>query len=282
MFSRLLSIFVVLIALAAAPAPGYAADGNEGAGLIPNANYRLYFVHTNETAPGEATLRITQPTSISGCVTIEQPTTETKILPPRMEIKINPAKINIDRSKQYGGAECGNGSNIVQTDIILNRDMIMNDGITTLTLKNNLGMDKYTVYADENQLRLTPQSEMLFKPWYTPERPAPLTYWSYPDNLIILSAPAANADVTDQLKALATQRGMIEAKMSIADFQPPSTAPNTLYVIDQTQSVSKSINGQGSVLIGTVQNTEMFQGPNGPYEVNKNIDVHARLPGLYE
>ena len=252
--------------------------------LLPTNGYAMYFVRAPNAGAREVTLRFTEPAALSGCVSIDTPKPEITRNGQYMQIKIGKPVVRLDKTVRYAHYECKGGPSFVESDITLNADELMKKKIQYITFKNESAADKYTVDVSNTRFMLVPQSTSFFKPFDLPGRIDPLSYWFYPENTVILSAPGASAqqDVTAEIRKMAQSKGLVELKTLIKNFKPPVTDKNTLYFVDQSGNFAKSLDAEQGRVFGTVQTSETFHGKAGAFDRLVNLDIHAKLPGLLD
>ena len=274
----MLRTFILLCILVfSLPLTAAAQDATEiKSRFIKRNTYNVTLARAPDLLPGQFIMRFVQPVSMTGCIEVIPMTYAIKKAGQRMEIKIEDPKI-IEKELVFE-THCNEYVQEISGDVILNRDVFIDDGIQYLTLKSARGQNQYQVAVTEQYIRLIPKSEGVFKPYETRQNRAPLTHWFYPEGVVILSAPAAQEDVTGQIRSLAMQKGFVEIETALSGFRAPMKTPNTLYMIDQSLQLSQNIKPGIQKPLGHVTVSETLIGPDGPYEGTKKIDVLARLP----
>ncbi len=267
--------------------------------LIPASAYSINFVHKPGAKPNEATLRITQPLSMSGCMSVEPLETQTKILGSQLKITVSDPIVKLSKDAQYAQFGCKQSMNTIMADVTINRDEIMENAISKIVMSGPGGQDHYDIYVNQHKLSLFTKTKntltgkdvkvpgdagkILFKPANLSQRKDSLTHWFYPDNLIILyAAPPPGKDISHDITKLANKNGLIGAEKELPGFSSPLTDKSTLYFIDQTGNLGHKLRAGGPTQFGNITMSEVFQGPQGPYNKEKNLPVYARLPGLLD
>jgi hypothetical protein len=242
--------------------------------LLPTGEQFVYFVRTPDEKSNEAILRLVTPVSVSGCMNMIPPTVAMRQGAGMLAFKIQSGDVALDKSVRYAHYQCHQGSNVAFADIKLNRDELMRKKIKALTFQSEGGgMDTYNIEWSGDKLTLLPKTAFAFKPFEGSGRADPLSHYFYPDNAIVLYAPAAakDADLEGPIENLAMSKGLTRASVPGAD-----------YFIDQQKILSGSLAFGSSAYVGTINAREKFQGPNGPYDQEKPLDIYARRPGMLD
>lgn len=235
-------------------------------GLLPGDGYHVSFARTADTPENYATLRFTQDVRLNGCAQINQPPITIKKRGSGLLITFSQANVSIDTS-------CEQNNQTSTADIKINRADVTSGRLKTLTLKGAKHKDTYDIYAEKHALHLAARASEEI-----------LTYWFYPDNLVILSAPGAESEnnTSAAIKMLAAEQGFIPAENRIEGFTPPNSAPHTHYFIDPAKKLASILKPNAPQFIDTITVQEQFLGSEGAYELSRELDIFARKPGLYD
>jgi hypothetical protein len=215
---------------------------------------------------GEAMLRISTIVNLSGCP---------KVNPLRHVVEVNDIYLDVvikgytvdfrelPKAPQY---ECKQNIQYSAADIPLDRKLIEDNNIQQIrmVLDRGLGSDYYYVNVGKDTIEITPRTQKIFKPARAPQSgQSALKYWYYPENTIILSAPAAPAGKRDDAVIdFANQSGLIPLVNLMPDFTMPAGQEGRHYYVDGTGSIAKKITSRDNAPLNDV--------------------VLARRPGLYE
>jgi hypothetical protein len=257
-------------------------DTGEDAGpppLLPQGEQFLYFIRTADTKNNEAILRLSTPASISGCVDVVPPRITLRRSAGTMAFKVEEGALALEKNVRYAHYQCNQNSHSASADITLNRDELLENNIKTLTFQSGSGaMDTYEVELSGNRLSLIPKTSYSFKPFEGSTKADPLTYYFYPDNIVVLYVPGADkkADLSKEIISLAQAKGL-----SPASYAPLNNG-HAVYFTDQQGTLSSSLAFDANAFVGTVKEPQTFQGPNGAYEQDKGVDVYAKRPGTLD
>ncbi len=300
---RLLAVFAVFIPFAASAQQSalQEIEENEVPYLLDAPIFSMNFVRDPKAAPNEATLRLSQSYSVSGCVNIKPMTVTPRIAGQRLEYTVSEPVVTLSKEPQYSQFDCKPSVNTVTTDIVFNRDIILEKKINKVTLRGPGGQDQYEIYANEHTLSLYTKvrdpmtgkyvkssdgkGKEAFKPLKSTQRDDPLTYWFYPENTLVLYVPGTSENpgqLAERVHELAGKYGMIEAKFAMPGFVSPLKDQNVFYYVDQVGLHANKIRQNGAGPFGNITVKEMFQGPEGPHEKDTVVAVYARLPGLMD
>ena len=215
---------------------------------------------------GEAVLRVSTTVNLTGCP---------KVYPLRHEIEVNEIYLdvivygyavdfqNLPRDPQFS---CKKNVQYSAADIPLDRKLLENNNIQQIrfVLGRGLGSDYYVVDLNEKHLQLTPRSQKIFKPGKAPYGgQAALSYWYYPENTLILSAPAAPKDQRDSVvTAFAASRGLKPLAEIMPDFVMPPGQEGRHYYVDTAGILTEKIAGPDS----SVLHDGIYVRRPGPYE----------------
>jgi hypothetical protein len=244
--------------------------------------FTLHFVRDLNVGADEAVLRISQPVSVNGCVdiTMEPPVVEQRGA--AISITVKQPKIVLNKKPQYSTHGCRMKMTGANADVKLNRADIMENGVKQIAFKVSGAPDTYMVDVTHNRLTLIPKTSYMFKPNIGMGMPDPMTYWFYPVNTIVLIAPRATQDVTEEITKLAHRNQMVGLEDTLIGFEQPPARENKLYFVDQTGKTAKQIDTEGTVFLGQVPQLTAYRGAQGTYEKETGIDVLAHRPGTLE
>src|SRR5690606_32843218 len=137
-------------------------------------------------------------------------------------------------------------------------------------------MDIYNIELTHDKISLVPRTSVAFRPLVSAAKADPLTYHFYPDNVVILYAPSAprGEDLSAEISSLARSKGLAESSVL-------KNGPG-LYFIDQSGTLAGSLDFNANAYVGTITAQQTFQGPDGPYQQEKPVDVYAKRPGMLD
>ncbi len=267
---------------AAAPAPD--SEEPQQQSLLPRGVMYMYFVRTGEERPGDATLRMLYPMSVTGCMNVLQPIVTGRRVGTSMLYKFQDADIALDRTARYAQFDCKNVSGYASTDLTLNRLGYRNNGIKQIVFEGDYGSDTYLVEVSETKISLLPKTMRSFKPFDTSGKADPLAYNFYPDNTVVLAAPAAKPDapVAEALQAFADAHGLVDLKIDYPELALPLKNGASAYFIDQKGEIGGVLEAGKSVKVGDIVIPVDYTGPEGTYQRDRNYPVFARKPGFLD
>ena len=240
-------------------------------GLLGNAYNQISFLRTANTPTGFATLQFAQNINLSGCATLSQDILSAEkrgktliVTLPRPAPSLN--KDNCIKTAKTPGMS-----------VQINREDIDSGEIKKLRIESSAGQkETFDLYTTEHTLQLTSETGA-----------TDITYWFYPEDLIILSAPnAQNAkDITPAIQKLANQRGLVPATDMLEGFTPPQSGDDghkSYYFIDPSKKLATILKRGQPEMIDTLTVQETFLGSEGAYNVPRDVQIFARKPGLYD
>jgi hypothetical protein len=255
--------------------------------LLPNASQIFYFVRQPGAGPDEAFLRIITPLALTGCAKLRQPVMKIQENPPLILLSMTDAKMELDKTVRYAHYQCDVRRQYAMADLPLNRANLVEKGIKQIILNTGAGGSRnLKIEADEHKITVS-ASGIRTKGVVSgvPGAGGVSTFWSYPENTIVLTAPATQlseatkAEITDQAEAA----GLVPLTDVIAGFEPSANQADSLYFIDNSGRLKTQINeAEKPVLFETITGSEVYSGANGPYDRPVQIAVFARLPGANE
>ncbi len=249
-------------------------------GLMPDSSYNMFFVRKDGTSNDQATLRLTSPVALNGCVKMVAPSVEKRRNGRVMFIDVTDAVVGVDKSVRYSHFQCKQGAHAPQLDVTLDRSELIDNDVNLIIMKTGAFTDYFDVEADLKAVTLTPRSSNAFRPFKNPTIENPLEFVFYPDNLVVLHVPQAHGEpeLNQQVQRVAEQEGLKPA--SDKNIQPNIDEMHTksFYFIDDKRDFAQKLQNDGQMLFGQVHVPETLYGPNGPYQAPKKLDVYARLP----
>lgn len=260
----------------------FSSTKGAGRGLIAQENFELYFVNTG-ASDDAVILRITAPSSVSGCAIVKQPSYEATEQGNMLWIKIDSPGVELKQDPRYSQFDCAQQNQSVSVDIPLSRARLESTPIRKIALRSANNTDYYTVEIANERLRLLPESQKAFKPRKMPDGSDALTHWFYPENTVVLFMPGAEtgSDFTQEIQQLAATQGLVPLSSMIRGFQDNRKEPNTLYFVDPSGHYARNMNtGTSSVYFGRITAEREIYGSQGRQKKAERLDVYARTPYL--
>ncbi len=246
-------------------------------GLLPSGHSQLYFARTTDTPKDYATLRFAQEVSLSGCAQIIQAPTEIKKHGKSLSVTLPVPDVKVDHSIRNAISGCDQSGQTPIVEIKLSHKDIASGKTNKLILKSPASSHIYALHTSKHAIHATPDNGG-----------KALTYWMYPDNLIILNAPSARdisvdgATLRANIKKMAYSHGLIPATELLEGFNPPADGYSAHYFIDPSKKLASILSQSEQQFVDTITLQEQFLGSKGAYEVPREVQVFARKPGLYD
>jgi hypothetical protein len=255
--------------------------------ILPSFKYDIGFIRHPGAAPGAATLRLTTPLAISGCMHMRQPVVAIIETPPVLRLHLTEAKLELDKSVRYAHFQCDVRSQYAYFELPLTREELLEKNINRIALKSDAGQFR-DIVLDVNEQRVIASSTSTrtnATQMSVPGAGGIATFWFYPENTVVLGAPGIKLDAAarDEIDNRARVSGFVPLSDELPGFDPGLGFADNAYFIDRSGRVKRQIETSGKpVAFGTVTTSETYFGPNGQYQQPKNIPIYARLPGVNE
>ena len=266
-------------------------DSESGASLLPNYFYHVGFVRKPGSTADDLNMVIASPGSITGCLEMDNPTVKTVKVGTAMRLEITDGFIDVDRNTvRYFHYECKPGTSTSHMNITLSKEQLREDGIEKLTIvSEEIGaFNDITLDIQDTHVTITSEVRDLSQ-FGLPIPPTPgseITYWNFPENTISLFSSDADLHDDEAMKAaraLARKQGLTPLDEIISGFKPNHMYDDKLYVVDVEGRFNENLKEQNDVFaLGTIQQPELYFGPQGAYNKPVEKTVYARRPGLYE
>ncbi len=261
----------------------------ENTGLISSAPYQVEYVRLPDAKPGDVTLRIVSPASITGCINVTQPTAEVKATGRTVKIEITDARLTPDRTNtEYSLHSCKVSTGSSKIDITLKREALIQQRINRIMLevKNKgpflnmkLRTDKEKAFFIADILDLArmglPYKNAINK----------TVYWFYPENTVLLfnSSLKMTDDNIRKIIHFARTKGLTPLTTILPDFRTTKRNRHKLYFVDTDGIYADQIETINDVeTLGNIEMEEVFHGPEGPYKKTSEKSIFIKRPGLYE
>lgn len=221
--------------------------------------------------PGDFILRVATPFPVSGCAEIEDPEIEMTENPPALDLVVKEATAIAKKGIRYAHYECDAGARYAFTDIPMNRDELMENGIKKLTMRNDDGLRYHGLELDVHKEYI----EITGK--YNAGK-----FWFYPEGTVMIAAPAVTGkqDVSDDIIRAARAKGLMPLTDVLTDYEPDERIKNsTVYFVDPTGLLTREIKVAGKpVFFGNIKVDKIFNGPQGEYKRPSEMQLYAKIP----
>lgn len=254
--------------------------------VMPNNYYDLSVVRGDNYEDGDFNIRLTSPTSVSGCVKIEPPRIETIDAGPVLYMTLKEGAVRAQEERRFtqsGGCTMNSGPSFV--DIPLNKNTIEENGIKRIDLKSNAAGKLFDIAlsTSENKVRIDSQ----LKAPVTDDRIEKhkiIDHWFYPKNTLVIFTPdmEKSSEKQEQLKEFAMGLGMMPLGSIIPDYTPAQMDVKQLFFVDVKDNLGEDLGPKNTITIGTIKDFETYQGPTGEYQKATNQTVFARRVGKYD
>lgn len=255
-----------------------------------NRDFKVVEIYNNpEESISDFTVRLANPSQYSGCAHMIDGDATTEIQGGIAKSNITETEIQLAHHPRYTNHDCVIKQNISFIDIPMNRDELMQGGITTLAFSSNYGdLGSYEILVSEEKIDIIIP--------YTPSKPgenqkittkqAPmnkdytLRFWFFPKNSVMLSAPHARlgTDVREHLNKFAQKRGLVPMEKVFEGYEVPRNSNHYALFTDPNGLVTNQLGNRKTTILGTIDITRKAFDINGPKEQVSPIEVRASYP----
>lgn len=215
----------------------------------------------NET--GGASIRVTSPTVINGCLVIPPLEYKRQYSGMYLDIAFAGYKMNFPEDRSPG---CNKGLQYPRVDIPVSLQSLQSNKVEAIRFM--LGaqgrMDIYDVDLGENSITLLPRTDNIFKLG----KPrlggiVPTTVVIYPRSTLILTAPSIPQETrADEIRKFAEANNLAPLETELPDFVMPLGRDDRYYYIDKSGEIAEKVQSYNNV--------------------NLTNMIYARRPGAYE
>lgn len=254
------------------PVPESYKDKDVPLSILGKGLVAYILLHRQGGDPGDFVLRISSPFGVSGCSKVTDPEIEMRENPPSLDLVITESVAAAKKGKRYAHYECDAGMNFGYTDIPLNRDHMIDKGISKLTMRSKIGGLRY----ENMEFDVTDTHVEMTGPRGSAK------LWFYPEGTVMLSAPAVHKgqDVSEDIVKQGRTRGLVPLDEVLADFEPHETIKNsTVYFLDPMGLLTREIKVAGKpVFFGNITVDQTYYGPQGEYKKPVEMQLYAKIP----
>ena len=254
-------------------------------GILSERQLNFRFITIPEADDNMIHMLFFNPTPVQGCANVDSYIIEQDIRGVALYLEVEYPEVTPDRSVRNPHYECTKGAQTAQTIVALNKDQLIENGITTLNIQTNSYMKRYDVEINEDMIRLTEAVP-------EPDPEDAIEYWFIPDNAVVLTVPMATEDVRDnallldQLNTIARLRNLTpidEVKPGFYQHSGNEKWDNIndkkFYFVDKFDTLKTALENDPYVTIGRLETTEIAYGPEGKYDKVKYLPVYAARAG---
>lgn len=230
---------------------------------------------------GQFILRLEAKDGISGCAKLSPLSYEVSFSGIYMDVTISDYTVdmrNPGKTTLYG---CAFAPQTPAADIPLNISDIKDKGTKRIRFHADGLLEYYDIKYTDSHITLAlspdgPPGPKRYRPLAANGIKDPLTFWFYPQNTLVLYAPAARKDenMGAAIEAFARTKGLTPLQEIYSDFSPPLAPPAFYYYVDSTGFFNGLVIGESGSAVGTL-NINRKTGPDVLY-------LFARRPGRYE
>lgn len=254
--------------------------------LVGEADLAPEIIRTPGNREGDFALRLVAGKTVTGCLKKENQSLSITKDNGTMTIKMTGGQISTDQKNvQYSQYQCDVKKGVSATDIPLNREELIAEEIKIITVQSENTSSLFRLKLD-----ITPE-RIIFtedKGLGAVKRPSAAdtifeqTFWFFPPGTKILHSNAKDTAGTRDamIRTLARSKGLTPLEELLPDFTAPASAHGKIYVVDEKGLFKNDTNEP--VLLGEIEQTEPFFGPEGPYERLIKKQVTLENPGLYD
>lgn len=239
--------------------------------LLPTGEYDVYFIRKPENGRSVVTLRVQGMAGVQGCASAEIPHATMTNRGQNLWITLQNPEIKTNADIRYPHYECESSGSMPSLDIDLSLETLENDNIEFIVMELENQKDRFKLHIDENSVELEPKSTSAFN------FPHGSRFQFYPDNTVILSAPAIDSpsDAQKHIAAIAEKHGL-------TPLENAKSSPNKAYFTDESRALSRKLANKNTISLDTITIDDIFLGANGEYAVPQDIDIFASKPGEFD
>lgn len=249
-----------------------------GPNLVDRSLYTIQLLRVPGGKPGDFTIRATNPGTVSGCVTLTDPEIKVKFLMNKVDVTLETDQAFELKNDEvrYGAYSCDIETHTSYFDVTLNRDELIEHNSKFIGLKSK----EFGMYSSDKIDVSQEKIELLTQyPWGSEL----ITFWFYPENTVILHAPAAKSgqDVTPLIDEFAESKGLVPLSKTLKGHELPYWATNIKYYTDPNGGILKQLPTAGeNTKVGSVTAHRTVYGSEGAGDQPYALDIMARTPGV--
>jgi hypothetical protein len=246
--------------------------------LISQSKFTIKVANKPNAPRNEITIHLSSDYPVEGCTKIQPFYAEYEILANTIRVNMSFPVVEPDLSVRYPHYQCKFSGNDLSTDLTFNLDTMSENAVSRIIFVTEEQTYPYTLYFDDAVFRMTPLGNGAQEA---------VNYNRLPEGTVVLSIPSAsediapgNSDLLQQLDTLAKSKNLKPIAEVNSEFMPNNIQKNRfLYVDTQDAFKSKIADSHESFLLGTLNSSEPFYGPNGKFDKPKMLDVFIQHPG---
>lgn len=243
--------------------------------LIPRDGYEVDMYNNPNISETDFTLRLSSPTSVSGCTHMTKSELEEERINDKIKLKIKDSEIALDDDLRYATNDCDIKHNRSFFEVKLNRDKLIKNGVKKIALESKRYGEFTTSEIDVNEHRI----ELSVK---SAHRHSLVTFWFFPKNAVILHTSHAKLgmDVKEQIREFGIERGLVPLDEEMQGFELPHTALNYVFFKDPKRVYVRHLNEVGeNIDAGMITSSRTVYTASGPTDEPYKLNLMATLPG---
>lgn len=254
---------------------GMFANISNAVSVMPNYYYDLTVTRAPTHADGDFTIRLTSPSSVSGCMEVTAPTIDVVDEGAVLYMTLEEGYISTTQGKRYDQYDCKVNAGPSYAEITLNKNKLAQNGAYKIDLKSKAAgrLFEIKISTDEHSVTLDSTLKM---PTQNPSHTKRQTihHWFLPDNAVIISSQGMkkNAGIKEKVETLAKNRGLKPLTSIIPNFHNPA---DKLYFIDSQKALNENLGADNTITIGNITFSDK-------YKVQKKQAVFAKRPSIHE
>ena len=261
---------------------GLFANVSDAISVMPNYYYDLSITRAPTSADGDFTIRLTSPSSVTGCMEVTAPTIKTIDAGAVLYMTLEEGTVSATQGKRYGQHDCNLNAGPSYAEVTLNKNKIEKNGTYKIDIKSKSAGRLFDIKlsTDANSVTLDSTLKMpTSNPNHTTHQI--MQHWFLPDDTIIVSSQnmKRNKDIKNKVKDLAQSRGLKPLGSILNGFNNPV---DKLYYVDTQKALNETLKDGNAVPIGEITTADDFRGTNGAYKAQKKQTVFAKRPSIYE
>lgn len=261
---------------------GMFANISNAISVMPNYYYDLTVTRAATHADGDFTIRLTSPSSVTGCMEVTAPTISVIDAGAVLYMTLEEGSVTTTQGKRYGQYDCKVSAGPSYAEITLNKNKLKQNGTYKIDIKSKIAGRLFDVQisTDTNSVTLDSTLKMPTQnPSHTKHQI--IQHWFLPDDTIIVSSQnmKRNTGIKSKVETLAESRGLKPLSSILSGFNNPA---NKLYFVDTQKALNENLEGGNTITIGDITMSEDFRGSNGTYQTQKKQAVFAKRPSIHE
>ncbi len=244
--------------------------------IFPRTFYVVSFFNNPNISESDFTMRLSAFGEVTGCAHMSGDSLEIKRVNDTIRLKVTDPEIELDNEKpRYSNYDCEIKNNKAYIDVPLSRDELIKNKIKKFQLKS----EKYGNFI-ESQVNIS-KEKIEFTANASKTSSSMITFWFFPKNSLVLSAPKAKIgqDIQDLIREFGISRGLIPMDKALKGYEMPHNMKNSMFFTNPSGHIIKQINNMGeNIEIGTITPTRTVYTSEGSIQEPYSLSITASFP----